>query len=261
MKRLEGKVAWVTGAGTGIGEAGALALAEEGCGLVLSGRRKEPVEAVAAKARELGVEAVVEPLDVADQAAVQAAAKRLIDKFGRIDILVNNAGTNTTRRRWRDIEASDWTSVIDVNLNGAVYCILAVLPTMRAQKDGLIINVSSWAGHFVSYVAGAAYGASKTAMLNMNEQINIEEGPNGIRACCICPAEVSTPILDRRPVPPPADVRARVLQPEDLGETIRFAATMPPRVCLNEILISPVYNRTYRSWLGLGDEGADTAKN
>lgn len=258
MKRLEGKVAWITGAGTGIGEAGVVALAEEGANVVISGRRPEPLAELAEKVRKLGVEVVEEPLDVADTDAVMAVAKRLIDKFGRIDILVNNAGLNTTKRRWHEIEPEDWKIVIDVNLNGAVNCALAVLPTMRAQKDGLIINVSSWAGHFVSYIAGAAYGASKTAMLNMNEQINIEEGPNGIRACAICPAEVATPILDKRPVPPPKEVRDRVLQPEDLGETIRFAATMPARVCLNEILISPVFNRTYRSWLGLGSEGADT---
>jgi NADP-dependent 3-hydroxy acid dehydrogenase YdfG len=256
MAKLKGKVAWITGAGTGIGEAAALALAEEGAHIVLTGRRAEPIAAVAAKVKAKGVVAVEEPLDVADRSAVEGAGRRLLGRFGRVDILVNNAGINVNQRRWKEMTPADWHHVVDVNLNGAAYCCFAVLPTMRAQKDGLIINVSSWAGHFVSYVAGAVYGASKAAMLNMNEHLNIEEGPNGIRACCICPGEVATPILDKRPVPVTADDRARILQPEDLGETIRFVATMPARACLNEILISPTYNRTYRRWQGLPEKGA-----
>jgi NADP-dependent 3-hydroxy acid dehydrogenase YdfG len=254
MQSLKGKVAWITGAGTGIGEAGAVALAEEGMAIVLSGRRREPLQEVAAKLS--GAEVMVEPLDVADAAAVEAAAGRIAERFGRIDVLVNNAGVNVRDRRWHQLTPESWRNVVDVNLNGAVYCCLAVLPTMRAQQDGLIINVSSWAGHFLSYLAGPVYGASKHAMLVMNEHLNIEEGPHGIRACAICPGEVNTPILDKRPNAVSAADRARIMQPEDLGETIRFVARMPPRACLNEILISPTYNRTYRRWQGLpSDDG------
>ena len=105
--------------------------------------------------------------------------------------------------------------------------------------------MSSWAGRYDSYVAGAIYGASKHAVLALNASINIEEGPNGIRACAICPAEVATTILDSRPVPPSAEERAEMLQPEDLAETVLFVARMPARACLNEILISPTANRSY----------------
>jgi NADP-dependent 3-hydroxy acid dehydrogenase YdfG len=94
-------------------------------------------------------------------------------------------------------------------------------------------------------LVGAAYNGSKHAVVSLSETINIEECKNGIRACAICPAEVATPIMDRRPVPPSAEERAQMLQPEDLGRTIRWVAEQPPHVCVNEILISPTWNRIY----------------
>jgi NADP-dependent 3-hydroxy acid dehydrogenase YdfG len=116
---------------------------------------------------------------------------------------------------------------------------------MRAQKSGLVINISSWAGRNTMALVGAAYNGSKHAVVSLSETINMEECGNGIRACAICPAEVATPIMDRRPVPPSAAERARMLRPEDLGRTIRWVAEQPPHVCVNEILISPTWNRIY----------------
>ena len=116
---------------------------------------------------------------------------------------------------------------------------------MRARKDGLVINVSSWAGRFETYLTGPAYNASKHAMAALTHSLNDEECVNGVRACVIYPGEVATPILRNRPKPPSPEEIARMLQPEDLGRTIRFVAEMPPRVCLNEILISPTWNRFY----------------
>ena len=131
------------------------------------------------------------------------------------------------------------------NLNGAYNCIFAVLPEMRDRRDGLIVNVSSWAGRHDSFVAGPAYGASKFAMSSMTATLNLEEGRYGIRCCSLEPAEVATEILDRRPIPVADEERARMLRPEDLGETIRFIAEMPAHVCLNEVLISPTWNRSH----------------
>jgi NADP-dependent 3-hydroxy acid dehydrogenase YdfG len=128
-------------------------------------------------------------------------------------------------------------------LNGAMYCILAALPAMRTRKDGLVINIASWFGRWPSYLAGPAYAASKHAMASITHQLNVEEGINGIRGCVIYPGEVATPILKSRPVPPSAEDQAKMLKPEDLGRTIRFVAEMPPHVCLNEIVISPTWNR------------------
>jgi len=245
MDSLDGKVVWVTGAGSGIGQAAAGALAAAGATVVLSGRREEALDETSAMIGQAGGEAVAAPLDVSDLKAVQATAGMIDERLGRLDLLVNNAGINVAKRHWGDQDLDDWDRLLRININGVQYCVSAVLPMMRRQHDGLIINIASWAGRYNSYVAGAAYGASKHAVLALNATINIEECRNGIRACAICPAEVATPILDRRPVPVPAEDRAKMLQPEDLAETILYVARMPARACVNEILISPTWNRFY----------------
>jgi len=94
-------------------------------------------------------------------------------------------------------------------------------------------------------LTGAAYNASKHAVTALTETINMEEGINGIRACALCPAEVATPIMDRRPMPPSQEDRARMLQPKDLGHTIRWLAELPPNVCINQLVVSPTWNRIY----------------
>ena len=148
-------------------------------------------------------------------------------------------------RFWKDQTPGGWNEVIRINLDGSFYCIAAVLPSMRERRDGLIINISSWAGKYNSSVTGPAYNAAKHAVVAMTENLNQEECINGIRACVICPAEVATPILDKRPIPPSAEERARMLQAEDLGRTIRFIAEMPAHACINEITISPTWNRFF----------------
>jgi NAD(P)-dependent dehydrogenase (short-subunit alcohol dehydrogenase family) len=242
---LKQKIAWVTGAGTGIGLAGAKALAAAGAEVVMSGRRLEVLEREVAAIRRVGGRAEAEPLDVTDAAAVQRVAETIAARHGRVDILVNSAGLNTTKRFWRDLTVEGWNEVIRINLDGTFYCIQAVLPLMRAQKDGVIINISSWAGIYTSAMVGPAYNSSKHAVVSLTETINMEECVNGIRACAICPAEVATPIMDRRPVPPSPEERARMLKPEDLGEAIRWVAAQPPHACVNEIVISPTWNRLY----------------
>ncbi|MCX2865834.1 SDR family NAD(P)-dependent oxidoreductase [Paucibacter sp. PLA-PC-4] len=243
---LAGQLAWITGAASGIGLAGAQALAEAGALVVLSGRRAAALEAAAADIRARGGQAEVEPLDVTDAAAVAATAARILARHGgRLDILLNSAGTNVTARAWRHLTVEGWRQVLGTNLDGIFHTTLAALPAMRARRSGLVINVSSWAGIHEPKLTGAAYNGSKHAVRAMTETINMEEGPNGIRACCLCPAEVSTPILDTRPQPPSAEERARMLQPQDLGRTIRFIAELPPQACMNLVVISPTWNRMY----------------
>lgn len=242
MRTLDGKVAWVTGAGTGIGEAAARALAAAGMRVVLSGRRVEPLAEVAAT---IGSRATVEALDVADRDAVGAVAGRILNRFGAVDVLVNSAGINVRRRNWHNVSLEDWDRIIRIDLDGAFYCIKAVLPSMIAQSDGLIINVSSWAGRHVSMLTGPGYTAAKHAMNAMNESLNMEHGIHGVRACAICPGEVATPILDNRPVPVSDEDKARMVQSEDCGEVIRFIAELPAHVCINDLVISPTWNRSY----------------
>lgn len=245
MRDLKGKVAWITGAGSGIGAGTALAYAAAGMRLVLSGRREAELKQVAALVAERGGQARVAPLDVADADAVQAVADGIAAHEGRLDVLVNSAGLNVLRRNWKHLQREGWDQVLRIDLDGTFYCCHAVLPMMRAQGDGLIINVSSWAGRHVSALTGPAYSAAKFGVNAMTESLNIEEGVHGIRATAVCPGEVSTPILDKRPVPVSAADRARMVQADDCGELMLFLARMPAHVCINDVTISPTWNRGY----------------
>lgn len=243
MRDLTGKVAWITGAGTGIGESAALKLAESGCVVVASGRRAEPLQTLVAEIADTGGAASAEPLDVADKSAVAAVVDRITERHGGIDIGVFSAGINVTDRNWPVVSTDAWDSVINIDLNGAFYCCHAVVPGMRERGDGLIINVSSMAAKGVSALTGPAYTSAKHAMNALTASLLVEERNNGIRATAICPGEVATPILDARPVPVSDEDKARILQSDDVGDLILFVAQQPAHVTLNEILITPTYNR------------------
>ncbi len=245
---LKGQVAWVTGGGSGIGLAGATELVKAGAHVLISGRTAATNASALANLQALGsAEAVL--LDVADKQAVKAVAQHLVATHGRIDILINSAGTNATQRNFDVLTTEAWDEVVSINLSGLFYCVHAVLPTMRHQQGGLIINVSSWAGLYASKLTGPAYNATKRAVLALTESINMEECSNGIRASSLLPGEVATPILNKRPVPPSQAQRERMVQAEDMGQAILFLAQMPPRTCINELVISPTYNRFYMGGL------------
>jgi NAD(P)-dependent dehydrogenase (short-subunit alcohol dehydrogenase family) len=244
---LESKVAWVTGAGTGIGEAAAIALAREGVTVVLTGRRKEPLQAVADKIAEAGGNAGIQPADLTSPDQVRKVADAIKAEHGRLDIVVNNAGMNVTDRTWSKVTPEGAEAVIAGNLTSAFYVVQAALPIMRSQKDGVLIHTSSWAGRFIGPVSGPAYTAAKHGMVAMSHTINLEECRNGIRSCVLCPNEVATPILVNRPIPETAETMARMMQPEDLGRVIAFVAAQPPHLCINEIVLSPTHNRGYIS--------------
>lgn len=244
---LTKKIVWITGAGTGIGQAAAVSLASAGMNVILSGRRRTNLDETANHVRAFGIEPVIEELDVADATAIEKVAARINEKFGRLDIAVLSAGINIKARSWNDVSIEGWDDVIDIDLNGAFYCCRAVLPMMRKQRSGLIINVASWAGVHVSKMTGPAYNAAKHGMVAMSESINMEEAIHGIRSCALCPGEVATPILDNRPVPITDEQKEVMLQAEDLGQTILFLAQMHERVCINQLVISPTANRAYTS--------------
>jgi NADP-dependent 3-hydroxy acid dehydrogenase YdfG len=242
------RVAWITGGATGIGLAAAEELAARGWHVAVSSRRADNVaEAVKKVAARAGDAAKVLglPLDVAKAADVQAAAAKIVAAWGRIDLLVNSAGINIRARNWPDVSLEGWDQVIGVNLDGLLYCMHAVLPTMRAQKEGTIVNISSWAGKHVSPLTGPAYSASKHAVVALTHSFNMENFRDNLRACCICPAEVATPILKSRPVVPSEEDMARMLQPEDLAAAIVYVAEAPQHVCVNEMVISPTWNRSF----------------
>jgi len=239
---LNGKVAWITGGGSGIGLAGAQELLRAGARVVISGRNVKTTREAEKQLKALG-DAEATLLDVADKKAVASAAADIEKRHGHIDILVNSAGTNLGKRSFQNMSMEGWDEVVGINLNGLFYCCHAVIPGMRSRKDGLIINISSWAGRYASPLTGPAYNATKRAVIAVTESINIEECRNGIRATSILPGEVATPIMEKRPVPPAPQERARMAQPEDLGRAILFVAAMPARTCVNELIIAPTWNR------------------
>ena len=247
MGKLNGRTAWITGGGTGIGAASALALAEAGAEVIVSGRRAEPLDEVVAEIAAKGGKARAHVLDVADAAAVRKAA----EEIGAVDILLASAGLNVPTRAMDKLSDEDWDHVVNVNLNGVFYPARAVLPGMRAQGGGQLILISSWAGRYATRLTGAAYNATKRAVIALNESINDEEGAHGIRSTVIMPGEVATPIMKSRPKPPSEEEMARMLQAEDLAETVRFVAEMPARACVNEVLISPTWNRFYQGFAEL----------
>ena len=242
MSELAGKKAWVIGGGSGLGAAAAVDLAAKGADVVVSGRRVDALENTRQRILDAGGKADILPLDVEDAAAIERAAETI----GVVDILVYTSGTNVTRRSFAEVSKAGWNSVVNVNLNGAFNAVHSVLPGMRAKRDGVIVLISSWAGWRLEPVAGAAYSATKRAMMALNEVINVEEGPSGIRSSCICPAEVDTEVLNTRPVPPTAEARAKMLHADDVGRLIGFIAASPSRMCFNEIVVSPVVNNFYR---------------
>lgn len=244
QKELEGKVAWVHGAAGAVGLAIAQELVKAGAYVVLSGRNAEALGEATSRAGGTGLaEAFV--VDIGNSDSVYEGAAALEQRLGHIDVLVNSAGVNPSKRNFRDLSVEDWKNTVDVNLSGMFYTCQATLRGMRERKDGVIINISSWTGRFAAYFAGPAYASTKRADLALTESINMEECVNGIRATSIAPGGIDTPLLNKRPIPPSAEVRAALLRPQDVADITRYVAGLPPRVCINEILMSPTLNGNY----------------
>jgi NADP-dependent 3-hydroxy acid dehydrogenase YdfG len=243
MSQLTGKIAWVTGAGTGIGEAAALALAEEGATVILTGRRPGPLESVASRMAQ--GQGHVQPADLTDSAQVQAVGDYIRTTFNRLDILVNNAGVNIIDRHWDKLTPERIDYLLQGNLAAALYCVSVALPFMRAQQDGLLIHTASMAGRFIGGVSGPIYTVAKHGVVAMSHGLNMQECVNGIRSTVFLPGEVATPILDARPNPVGPEVRARMVQPADCGDLIRYIACLPKHLVMNEVHLSPTWNRGY----------------
>lgn len=242
---LQGKVAWVVGGATGIGFATARSLGENGARVVISGRRVAELEKAVAALASLGIEAFAQPGDASSIDQVEQAAAQITQEVGAPGVLVYAAGINVPNRGWKTLDARSFARVVDVNLNGVANVLATTLPQMRKNGGGSIAVVSSWAGWRFTSFAGAAYSASKMALASMVESLNEQEAVNRIRATLVCPGEVATPLLESRPVPPSREDLERMLRPEDVADAIAYAVTAAPHVCLNELVISPLWNRIY----------------
>ena len=250
MPRLIDQVALVTGAGTGIGRASALALAQEGAALALVGRRQAPLDDAAAAIREAGGTALVLPADVADLDSARAVVAQTESAFGRLDVLVNNAGGGSRSRSVRTIDSDDFEAVQRLNVTAPLMLTQAALPGMLIRGTGTVITISSFAAVTASPMAGVAYGAAKAAVASVMKSVNNELRGHGLRACTIFPGEVETPILDRRALVPDAEARATMMQAEDLGEIVRLCACMPGRTLVEEVYVRPTQLRDISADIG-----------
>jgi NAD(P)-dependent dehydrogenase (short-subunit alcohol dehydrogenase family) len=229
----------VTGAGSGVGRAIALTFANEGWNVALVSRRAETLsETIRQADPESRGQCASFPCDVTDPAAVDGMGKAVLDRFDTVDVLVNAAGINVPRRSFEVLSLDDWHAVLATNLHGAYYCVRAFLPGMRARQTGTIVNINSDVGKIARELAGPAYVSSKFGLSGLTQQINAEERRNGVRACSICPRDVNTPLLDKRPQPPSAETRAAMIQPEDVAALVWLVTTLPPRAIVEEISLS-----------------------
>lgn len=239
---IEGKVVVITGASSGLGEAAARLLSEQGAKVALGARRLDRIEALAKELSDTGAGAIAVKTDVTDQNQLKALVDAAVNEFGRVDVMLNNAGLMPHSPLER-LKTDDWDRMIDVNIKGVLYGIAAALPHMKQQKSGQIINVSSVAGHLVT-PGGAVYCATKHAVRALSEGLRQEVKPYNIRSTIVSPGAVATELPDsitERDVSEgihefyekyaiPADSFARV---------VSFAISQPEEVDINEVLFRP----------------------
>jgi NADP-dependent 3-hydroxy acid dehydrogenase YdfG len=243
MGKLDGQVAIVTGGGSGIGRATAILLAREGARVVVAGRRLAPLESAVAEIAGAGGAGAARQADLsrADEAA--DLARWTVARFGRVDVLVNNAGHSSRVRHVRWVSLEEWETVLGVNLTGVFALTQAVLPGMIDRGAGTIVTISSVAALRPGLIGGAPYGAAKAAVRNLMGHVHATLRDRGIRATTIMPAEVDTPILENRPLPPDASARATMMQAEDVAEAVLFCVTLPARTMVEEMVLSPTRSR------------------
>ena len=233
------QTAVITGAGSGVGRATALALAAQGWRLALLGRTKSALEETAKLTGLAADDVLIVPCDIGRVEQVEAMKVAVLEKFQTVDVLVNAAGTNAPKRALEVLSLADYHMMIDANLHGPYYCVQAFLPQMRARQTGTIINIVSDAGKQASPKAGPGYVVSKFGLAGLTQAINAEERGHGVRASAIFPGDIDTPLLDKRPSPPPAEARAKMMLPEDIAACALLAINLPPRVIVEEMLVRP----------------------
>lgn len=236
------RVLWVVGAGSGMGRATALAAAARGRTVVLSGRRVDRLEGVAAEIAAGGGRAEVIAGDVGDPDWAPATASAIRSGLGRIDEVVAASGLNSPQRRWEDQTTSGFEDVVATNLLGTVRIVDAALPALR-ERGGTVVVVSSYSAWSFSPGAGVAYSASKSALASVCRTLNAQEAEHGIRATHLCPGDVDTEFLQQRPVVPDEAARAVMLSPADVARSVLHVLDAPPHVRIDELVISPLSQR------------------
>ncbi|WP_408895032.1 SDR family oxidoreductase [Paenibacillus taichungensis] len=241
MSSMQGKVVIITGASSGIGEATAKELASRGAKLVLAARREERLKTLQLEIQNNGGEAIYKVTDVTSHEQMEELAELALGTFGKVDVLVNNAGL-MPNSFLHTKKIGDWNNMIDVNIKGVLYGIGAVLPSMRARKEGHIINISSVAGHSVG-AGSAVYAATKFAVRAISEGLRKEEYANNIRTTIVSPGMVTTEltesITDENFKPVVEKMYEGAIDADSIARSIAFAIEQPSDVAINEMIIRP----------------------
>ncbi|KJC38809.1 SDR family oxidoreductase [Bradyrhizobium sp. LTSP857] len=267
MGLLDGKIALITGAGTGIGRETAILLAQEGATVVVTGRRTAPLQEVAGVIENAGGKAVARAFDVASRDAILEAVAWVKSNVGPIDILVNNAGSASKVLNARFISEAEWNTTVNVNLTAVFNLTQAVLEDMIAKNEGTIITVSSLAVVNPNLLGGAAYGAAKAGVKNFMTFLHNTYRNQGIRATTILPGETDTPIMDNRARPPLERERAVMLNPHDVARAVLLCASLQKGAVIPELHICPTFMRDTSAdietarWVGAPEGLSDKPKN
>ena len=242
-KTLEGRVALVTGASSGIGAATAVSLAAAGARVAVAARRSDRLSELVERVRHRAGEAIAVAADVADRVSAQRMVAQTVERFGRLDIVVNNAGLMILAP-FTDGDPDDWRRMVDVNLIGLINVTHAAIPHLRRSGRGDIVNISSVAGRF-AFATGAVYTATKFAVVGFSDTLRRELVGDKIRVTLLEPGAVQTELVehvtDEASRKRLADWQAtmRQLQPDDIAAAILYAISQPPHVAVSELLVRP----------------------
>lgn len=239
---VKGKVVVITGASSGMGEAAAIHLSQLGAAVVLGARRNDRIEKLAKQIQESGGKALAIATDVTQRDQVKKLVDSAVEKFGRVDVILNNAGIMPLSPMDR-LNVDEWDMMVDVNIKGVLNGIAAVLPYMKEQKSGQIINTSSVAGHKV-FNGSAVYSATKYAVRALTEGLRMEVKPYNIRTTIVCPGAVKTELLEHISE---ADIQqankdyvgAVGISPDSFARVVAFAISQPEDVDINEVIFRP----------------------
>lgn len=248
MLSLEGKVAAVTGASSGIGEATALLLAEKGCAVSVAARREERLNELADRISTSGGRALAVPCDICNEDSARAFIEDTKTEFGRVDFLINNAGVMLLGPIY-GANTDDWRRMVDVNVMGLLWATHAALPIMAEQGGGHIVNVSSVAGRIATLGSGV-YNATKWAVVAFSESLRQEALNMNVRVSIIEPGFVETELQGHNENPMVVEATAKmreeigeVLQAEDIANAIVWCLEQPEHVSINEVLVRPTKQR------------------
>jgi NADP-dependent 3-hydroxy acid dehydrogenase YdfG len=238
---MEGeRTLWVVGGGSGMGKAIAVAAADGGWQVAITGRRADAVSECAHAIRDAGGRALEVPADARDSASLTQAHEKIVAQWGRVTAVVLAAGLNTPKRNWADQGMEEFAAIVDTNLTSVARAIDLVLPGMRSAGQGSIVVISSRAAWRFSPGSGVAYMTSKTGLSALVASLNDQERANGVKACHLCPGDVDTDFLSMRPEVPNQAQRSQMLSPDDVARAVQFVLDSPKHVRIDELALSPL---------------------